>query len=373
MPVFGGDKVRAVGILKYLSKKNKIDLVCLSNKKINKIQKIKLCHNVRIFKINLAERIFQTLLSLLKGEPLQLGFYYSKRMKDYILKNQSDYNTIIFHTLRASQYISNKFKGKKILEMTDLLSLNYEQTIKKLSIFNLLKYVYFLEYILIKRYENKISKIFDSFIFVSKKDLIKSKSIFSKKNTFIIKNGCRINKKLFKFSKKNHKILFIGNIKYLPNKKACYEFAKKILPKINNYFPDVEFHVVGEINFYDRYILKKYKNIVIHGPVKNINNVAKNCICAVSNVKIATGFQNKIANYISFGIPTIASIDSFKGLNLKRNKELEVYKNNEDLVKKIIKIKKNKIKAVSLSNYGYKAIRNRFDWNKTLFKYGQIV
>ena len=35
--------------------------------------------------------------------------------------------------------------------------------------------------------------------------------------------------------------------------------------------------------------------------------------------------------------------------------------------------KKNKKKAESLSSYSHKAIKNRYDWDKTLFNYAKIV
>ena len=101
--------------------------------------------------------------------------------------------------------------------------------------------------------------------------------------------------------------------------------------------------------------------------------MAKNNICAISNLKIATGFQNKIANYMSYGIPTISSLISFKGLDLKKNKEIIVYKNDAELIKKIVEIKQNKTKANSLSLYSHRAIKNRYNWDKILFKYGKLV
>ena len=57
-------------------------------------------------------------------------------MKNYIDNVEGNYATIICHLLRSSQYMPNKFNGKKILEMTDLPSLNYQQLINQLSIFN---------------------------------------------------------------------------------------------------------------------------------------------------------------------------------------------------------------------------------------------
>ena len=64
-------------------------------------------------------------------------------------------------------------------------------------------------------------------------------------------------KNFFKYEKKNFKILFIGNINYTPNKKACFDFIEKILPKIKLIYPEIEFHIIGEVNEIDRYFLKK--------------------------------------------------------------------------------------------------------------------
>ena len=109
LPVLGGDKIRAIGILKFLSKKNKVDLVCLTNKNLTKVIHPTICNTTKIFKISLISRLIYTILSLLKGEPLQVGFYYSKELKKYLEEVESNYNTIIFHTLRSCQYLPKNF------------------------------------------------------------------------------------------------------------------------------------------------------------------------------------------------------------------------------------------------------------------------
>ena len=373
LPVLGGDKIRAVGILKFLSKKNKIDLVCLTNKGQIQTKHPKICNSIKIFKISLIKRCIYTILSFLKGEPLQVGFYYSREMQNHLNNIHSDYHTIIFHTLRSCQYLPKNFNGKKILEMTDLLSLRYQQTFQQLSKFNLIKYIYLLEKYLVQKYEKKNIKFFDKIIFVSKEDIKKTPTKFPKAKLLFIHNGSYIKKNLFKFNKKNVKILFVGNIKYPPNKYACYDFSKNILPKLNDLYPEIKFHIVGEINFFDKFYLKKNQNVVVHGPIKNIDNMAKNNICGVCNLNIATGFQNKIANYMSYGIPTISSLISFKGLDFKQNKEILIYKTKKELIKKIIELKKNQNKANRLSYFAHKAIKNRYNWNKVLSKYSKIV
>ena len=143
-PILSGDKSRSFDILEFLSKKNQVDLVCLGKR--DEIQKkIAFCRNIKVFHLNFLSSIINTIFSFLKLEPLQNGFCLSNEMKNYIDNVEDKYDTIICHLLRSSQYLPNKFKGKKILEMTDLPSLNYKQLINQLSIFNPLKYIYAIE------------------------------------------------------------------------------------------------------------------------------------------------------------------------------------------------------------------------------------
>ena len=80
-PIFGGDKLRSFDILKFLSRKNQVDLVCLG--KENEIQKkLAFCKDTKVFHLSFLSRIFNTIFSFLKLEPLQNGFCLSNEMKN---------------------------------------------------------------------------------------------------------------------------------------------------------------------------------------------------------------------------------------------------------------------------------------------------
>jgi len=373
-PITGGDKLRAFDILKFLSRKNQIDLICLGDKKQIKNNNLVFCKSVKVFHLHFLSKIINTIIFFFKLEPLQNGYYLSNDMKYYIINIQNKYDTIICHLLRSSQYMPEKFIGKKVLEVTDLLSSNYHQTIDQLSIFNPLKYIYFLEKILVARYEKNVFKKFQNIVFVSKSDAKKAKKISAFKNKiFTVGNANTFNKNLFKYKKNNKKIIFIGNIKYLPNKLACKDFAKNVLKKINLKYPEIQFHIIGDIGVIDKLILKSYKNVIVHGKIKNLGNVVKNSICGICNVKISTGFQNKILSYMSYGIPCIVSINSFKNTEFNKNREVLVFKNNEDLINKIFFLKENKFKAKQLSINSVNSIKKKYNIKKTLSKYNKIV
>ena len=220
--------------------------------------------------------------------------------------------------------------------------------------------------------KKKCSDIFDKIVLVDNNNLNKSKHIFKDK-VVKISNGSFSQKKSFIFKKKNNKILFIGNIKYLPNKEACFYFVKKILPKVNKKFPEIEFHIIGEISILNKVILMSYKNVKVLGTKKNLNNLIKNSICGISNLNIATGMQNKILSYMSYGIPTICSFKSFNNSVLKKNKDVLVYKNDEQLINLILKLKTNKTLSNKISNNGYRKVKTNFNWDLVLKKYSKII
>ena len=371
-PIFGGDKLRSFGILKFLSKKNQVDLVCLGKK--DEIQKnLSFCKSIKIFHLGILPRIINTIFSFLSLQPLQNGFCLSNEMKNYIDNVEDKYDTIICHLLRSSQYLPNKFKGKKILEMTDLPSLNYKQLINQLSIFNPLKYIYAIEKLLVYRYEKEISNKFNNIVFVSNKDAIEAKKKIPLKKISVVESADNFVSKLFKYKKNNNKIIFIGNINYMPNKLACYYFAKNILKKINLKYPKIKFHVIGNISYLDKLFLGKYKNVVIHGKVNNLKNVVKNSICGLCNVKISTGFQYKTLTYMSYGIPVILSTNAFANTKFKKNREVLVFKNDDELIKNIYNLKNNKTKANQLSINSQKVIKKKYNGNKVFLKYNKII
>ena len=371
-PIFGGDKLRSFGILKFLSKKNQVDLVCLGKR--NEMQKkLTFCRNVKVFHLGFLPRIINTIFSFLKLEPLQNGFCLSSEMKNYIDNVEDKYDTIICHLLRSSQYLPNKFKGKKILEMTDLPSLNYKQLFNQLSILNPLKYIYAIEKFLVYRYEKKISVKFHNVVFVSNKDALEAKIKIPRKKISVIGSADNFVSKLFKYKKNNNKIIFIGNINYIPNKLACYYFAKNILKKINLKYPKIKFHVIGNIGYLDKLFLGKYRNVVIHGKVNNLKKVIINSICGLCNVEISTGFQYKTLTYMSYGIPVILSANAFVNTKFKKNKEVLVFENDEELIKNIYYLKNNKTKANQLSINSQKIIKKKYNGNKVFLKYNKII
>ena len=113
---------------------------------------------------------------------------------------------------------------------------------------------------------------------------------------------------------------------------------------------------------------------LIYGQVEKLDKIFSNGICGICNLKVTTGIQNKIFTYMSYGLPVIASQNSFPKKLLKKNQDLLVYKNSKyEIVKNIIKLKENKKLSVKISKNSFKKLKNSFNKSKTYIRYNKIV
>ena len=360
---YSGDVIRSLKIINLLKEKYELDVVSLSNNS-NPIKE----KNVILFKYpNFFFKVINCLSSIFKLKPIQFGLFFSKEMKTFIENFSDNYDYMFFYHVRSSQYLPETYRGKTILEMGDLYSDNYLQTFNYLNFLNPLKYIYYFESLLVRRAEYKIFSNFDRIVLFSKHEMLSITKEFKKK-IFQIDESIHKIKKKFLFSKRNNRILFIGNLNYLPNLLACKDFIKNILPRLIREIPDVKFSIIGNISNFNKILLSKKRSVEILGPQKDISRYVKNSFCGLANLKIATGVQGKVLTYMSFGLPAICS------KKVAKNFGLSVVSFNEDaeLLKHLLTLKNNKTKSIRLSKNSIKFLKN-LDWNKVKIKYLKLL
>lgn len=363
---YSGDVIRAKKIIDFLRKKNSVDVVFLTDK--NEITKIKADKSNIFFKYpNFFKRIFYCFSNLLKLKPLQFGLFYSEEMANYIDNNAKYYDLLFFHQIRSSQYLPVEFNGNTILEMGDLYSDNYKQTFKNLNFLNFFRFVYLVESFLIRRIEDMAFNSFDKVILFSKNEINKLGKKYKKKIYQIGESVQSISKK-HKFSSKNYKILFIGNLGYTPNILACREFIKNILPTLKKKIPNIEFNIIGNIKPFDKFLLSLNKNTNILGPQKKLDKFIDKSICGLANLKVATGIQGKVLTYMSYGLPVICS----EKTSLNFDKNVLVYKSSKELVNLICNLKNNKKLNKKFSKNSLVFVKN-LSWKKVSSSYSRII
>ena len=360
---YSGDIIRSLKIINLLKKKYHLDVICLKKNNLNIKEK-----SLIAFKHpNIFLKFVYCIISILKLEPIQFGLFFSNKVKNFIDNNANNYDYLFFSQVRSSQYLPKNYYGKTILDMGDLYSDNYYQSFKNLSFFNPMKYVYFFESLLVKKSERKIFKNFDRITLFSKKEIEKIDKKYKKK---IYKIDLSVEKVVsnFSYSLKKSKILFIGNLGYLPNIIACKYFIRKILPKLKLKIPDIKFTIIGNINYLDRIFLSKNENVEILGPKKNLKKFIRNAYCGLANLSIATGVQSKVLTYMSNGLPVICH--SKVAVNFGNN--VLSYRQDKDLIEKLILLKSKKKLSQKYSKMSIQ-FSKKFVWKKISLKYLELL
>ena len=366
---YSGDVIRSKKFVQYLSKKNNVEIACLDS--TNKVTTSKRL-TIRTFKRdNPLQCVMNIITSLIKLKPLHFSFFHSTEIKEFINDNYQNFDVIFCQSIRSFQFLSDAIYKKIILDMGDLYSKNYYQTAKELSFLNPLKVIYYFESIFVKKFENYCLKTADITLLFSKREIGLLKD-FKKNKIVQINFGIDKIKNLYKHNKNNYKIIFIGNIKYTPNRQACLHFIKNVFPKLKSKFSNIEFHVFGEVRDIDKDFFLRAEGVKFYGKVKNLEPYLSKVICGLANLNISTGIQTKLLTYMSYGIPSVSSKKVLENFDKISSHKMIFYKSNSDLINLIIKFKENKFFSNQYSKRSLSEIK-KFKWEKVLKIFDKIV
>ena len=377
-PVIGGDKLRIHNILKQLKLKgHKITLVSL----VTSEDDLEACYKNNDFFDELIPVKFDKKLAYLNAvkavfndKPFIVEYFYSKTMQKVVDKliKENNFDIITGYMIRIAPYLEKHKNKNIIIDFVDAVSMMYERRIKNVqSLWD--KFKIGIEYLKVKNYEKKCSKIYKMQTVISQADKNYIEQFAGKSNIKIIGNG--VDTEFYKpidFPKQN-KICFVGSMQYIPNSEAAIYFATKVFPLVKKEIPDAKFKIIGANPRKDLFdAVKEINGIEITGRVDDVREYMKDCKVSVCPVKIAGGIQNKILEAMSMGIPVVTTPEGAEGINASED-ILSVANSNEEYVQKVIQIMQDE----SLRKKNWKKLKkfflNKFSWAKVGDDWYRIV
>jgi hypothetical protein len=163
-------------------------------------------------------------------------------------------------------------------------------------------------------------------------------------NSTVFFNGIS-KKRLFisekKIYEKNY-LIFSGNYFFQPNKIAINNILK-ILPKIHKLDPNIKILITGT-NLPNKLI--NHPHIIFKPKLKKelLNLYLKKSICSVMPLINSPGTKLKVIENLLIGVVTIGTKHAFKGIELVKKNPPFIYKTDQDLIKLLNMVLKNKNK-----------------------------
>lgn len=171
LPIIGGDQIRTIQQLKFLLQRYSVDVVYLySENKNEDLLKTNLpkIHHIKTIHLPKWKSYLHTLRFFFNTLPLQVNYYYDRKLKQYVDKQAPKYDAIFCNNIRTAEYARHITGPIKYIDFVDAISMNYEKAWKKAH--GIKKLIYWLDCKRCIKYEKKVIKSFDSCAIISKID-----------------------------------------------------------------------------------------------------------------------------------------------------------------------------------------------------------
>ena len=273
----------------------------------------KYCENIFHYVITKKQSYVKVLTGLLFNlRPLQVNYFYSRKIKQWIDKNADRYDIIYCNNIRTALYARN-LKITKIMDFVDAYSMNYQSAREKTT--GLWHWIYTIDFPRCEKLEQQILHEFDKCLIISEidKEYIishaqKPAKIDVIENYTIVDEGKRI-----EVSPDKHNLVFVGAMNYEPNVSAVRYFVSEVMPLLIKRYPDIRFYIVGKTPTPEVLALAD-EHTIVTGYVESVWDYLKEASVVVTPMMSGSGLQNKILQALAVGACVVTTPKGFEGL-----------------------------------------------------------
>lgn len=359
-PLFNGGNIRLYNLLKHLSKKHQITLICekrkfQTEKDLDEVKKF--CQKVITVERKKQWSVGNILKSIFSLDPFLVVGHTSLEMKEKIKREliENNFNLIHVETFYVFQNLP-KTTLPIFLAEHNIEYLVYKRYAEE-SLFWIRPLIKFDNWKLRKK-EIQSWTLANKLIAVSDQE----KRIM-KRDAIIIPNGVDLEEFNFqqpkeKMKEKEKKILFIGDFKWIENRNSAKWILEKIWPKINLKF-NIKLWVIGR-KIPQNLKKMRAKNIIFDENLLNTKEAYKKSYILLSPIKVGGGTSFKILEAMASGTPVVTTSLGAEGI--ATDKELVIADSSQDLIDKTEELLLNSDLYEKVAKNARKKIEENFDW-----------
>ncbi len=129
------------------------------------------------------------------------------------------------------------------------------------------------------------------------------------------------------------RLIYIGNLDYLPNLDAVERLATRILPLLRRTFPNAQLDIIGAGGGATVAALGAGAGVKVHGQVMDLEPFYRRADLTIVPLRAGGGSRLKILEAFANGIPVIATPEAIAGLEVEAGRELMVAETDQALVR----------------------------------------
>ncbi len=375
-PPVGGDRLRALNIIRSLSAEMDLDVFSLYAHKdeVSSDEELKrLCGQVHSYHLPRWRRIVNTMKGWLFGLPLQTAYYTdsaARRTVDELLA-KGGYDVVVVHLVRMLEYVKNFPPERVVLELTDAISMNYNRIRRPATP---REFLYVIERSRLLRYELDALKRVARGVLVADTDAAYLAGHGAEpQSMMVVRNGTVLAGSPLSRVYNPHQIVFLGNMRTTQNEDMCLWFIKKILPLIQAERPEVTFVVAGAnpsrrlLSYHGRH------GISVTGAVSEPAAVLSSAAVSVCPMRYGAGLQNKILESMAVGVPVVTTTCGSEGLGGKDEKVLLVADTPAAFAWQVLRVLDDPALRQSVGERASALVMEHFRWADQMGAYSQLL
>lgn len=365
-PPVGGDRIRAYNFTRILKKYFDLYLISLEDKFSSLSEETCdfLSQNFveyRVFFLKKANRYLNSFRAYFSDNPIQTGYFYSKRVKKEIeeLISRENFRLLFPFLIRTAGYVKDR-PEKKIVELTDSIFFHYMDAHSKVnSLF--WKAIYREEALRLFKFEREVVSSFDASIFVNFYE-----TNFYERFGRVQWVPMGVNGELLNYNGKKEEfkdyISFIGVLSTVPNKTSLYWFLENVFPYIDR---RIKFAILGT-NPPEKLLkmAEKYNGrIYVPGYLKDPYNIISSSFLFVAPMQIGAGFPDKVLEAMALGKPVLTTTFAGKSvIGAKNWRDFIISDTAEEMYNTINRIFRGEVNVENIGENARRLVQNNYTW-----------
>ncbi|MFZ0395274.1 MAG: glycosyltransferase family 4 protein [Terracidiphilus sp.] len=346
------------------------------------------CRNVNIYRQGNLLKIAGILRGLFRGLPMQVGIFTNNKLIRDVRKGvlEGKYDVLYVYYLRSAEVVSPALDAAQISKrvgrpVATYLAMQLSQTLNTFRIYQnckglIKKAIYGLELNLMRRYESIVWTRFTRSVLIGRSDLeaikeeCRTRNVPEIQNWFFCAHGTDVSR-FYPASQLDivpKRIVFSGNMQYVPNVQAILWFAENCWDAIRARVPSAELVIQGCDPLPDVKRLHGTRGIVVTGTVPDVGTNIRSAAVCINPMLAAGGMQNKLIEYLASAKAVVATTVANEGIGAVPGQHFLEANTADEFVSNIIELFENPHLAEQLGNNGRDYVLQEWTWEAHFMK-----
>jgi len=379
-PLDKGDRLTVFHLVKYLSARHRVSLVCFLEPDQDPawVEKVEpYCKRIECVPLNRLRAAANAAIGIFGATPVQMRYYRDPAMRDTVRRviDEEKPDVLYSQLIRMSQYSEPHREITRVAAFNLSMTRNHRRLAEH-SRRPLARLFNRLEYHKLKHFEGSFASRFDRVLYISKYDVEEAQEHCGPlARVSVIPHGVDFD--YFHADetvpRRPSSVIMTGNMNYAPNADAAVFLCREILPLVREALPDVRVSLVGADPGREVRALAEDPSIEVTGRVPDLRDSMNRAEIAVAPIRIGAGLQNKVLEGMSMGLPMVATSVANEGIQAVDGENILLGDTAAEFADRMIELLRDPERRAVLGRAARDFIVRNWSWEKHFGDLEQIM